>query len=148
MEIKRIFEINETLIYNLNQTFVKGSPDGKSGKWDLENTKKFVSNPDNIFLLAFQNESIAGMISAYVLPRMDDKKAEMFFYEIGVQKNFRQQGIGKALISELKKITIEKGIHEMFVLTNRSNTAAMKLYESTGGIPSEEIDEVMFTYTV
>lgn len=79
---------------------------------------------------------------------MDDKKAEMFFYEIGVHKDFRQQGIGKALIGELKKITKEMAINEIFVLTNHSNTAAMRLYESTGGVLSEETDEVMFTYNL
>lgn len=34
----------------------------------------------------------------------------------------------------------------MWVETNRSNYAAMKLYASTGGIQSKADDEISFTY--
>ena len=146
IKITRVSEIDQNLIDLLNKTFKKGEPDGKSGDWVLENTQKFIKNPNNIFLLAYFDNQIAGMISAYKLQRMDDKESEMFFYEIGVSKQFRQKGIGKALIEELKRIAKELGINEMFVLTNRSNLPAMKLYESTGGVVSKETDEVMFEY--
>jgi ribosomal protein S18 acetylase RimI-like enzyme len=148
MKIDRITEINQDLIQQLNETFVRGEPDGKSGEWDFENATRFVNNPDNIFLLAYVEDDITGMVSAYKLQRMDSKKAELFFYEIGVVRNYRQQGIGKALIEELKRIGKGMGVNEMFVLTNRSNTAAVKLYESTGGTPSKETDEIMFTYKI
>jgi len=146
LEIKRILEIDQKLIALLNQTFKKGEPDGKSGDWNLENVKEFVKISDNIFLLAYFDNQIAGMISAYKLQRMDDKKSELFFYEIGVVKDFRQKGVGKALIEELKKTAKEMNVTEMFVLTNKSNIPAMKLYTSTGGIVAKETDEVMFEY--
>ena len=146
MEIKRIFEVDASLISILNHTFVKGEPDGKRGEWNLKNAVEFVKNQDNIFLLACIDDQIAGMVSAYRLQRMDSKKSEMFFYEIGVVKNFRQRGVGKSLIEELKRICTNMNVNEMFVLTNQLNIPAMKLYEATGGIPSKENDEVMFTY--
>lgn len=61
MEIKRVTKVEQSLINRLNKTFIKGSSDGKSGEWDLGNARKFVSNPDNIFLLAYENGNIAGM---------------------------------------------------------------------------------------
>ena len=148
MKIKRITEITPELIAHLNQTFMKGEPDGKSGEWDLENAINFVKNPNNIFLLAFVDGQIAGMITAYRLERMDRKKAEMFFYEIGVTKNRRRQGVGRALVMELLQIGKEMEVTEIFVFTNKSNIPAMTLYESTGGKSSKRADDAMFTYNL
>lgn len=148
LTVKRIIEVDQSLVNQLNQTFKKGEPDGKSGEWNLENASKFVAHEDNIFLLAYVDNNIAGMISAYKLQRMDDRESEMFFYEIGVNKDFRRLGVARALIEELKRITKMMGVSGMFVLTNRSNLPAMKLYESTGGVESEEKDEVMFSYKI
>jgi aminoglycoside 3-N-acetyltransferase I len=148
MSVQRITHITPELIAELNTIFVKGQPDGKSGQWDLKSAQDFVANPDNIFLLAYIDSQIAGMVSAYRLQRMDDRRAELFFYEIGVAQQFRRHGVARALIEELKQIAQAMGVDEMFVLTNHSNTAAMNLYQSTGGTPSAENDEVMFTYTL
>ncbi len=146
IHIERITNISPNLIARLDRVFVQGRPDGKSGRWDLKNAQDFVANPDNIFILAYIDEDIAGMVSAYRLQRMEDRKAELFFYEIGVAEQFRRMGVARDLVKELKEIAREIGADEMFVLTNCSNLPAMKLYESTGGTPSVETDEVMFTY--
>jgi ribosomal protein S18 acetylase RimI-like enzyme len=148
MQIKRITRITLELINELSQTFVKGKPDGKSGEWNLKNARNFVKNLDNIFLLAYKDNKMAGMVSAYRLQRMDDKKAELFFYEIGVKKEFRRKGIGRALIEELKKISKVMGGEEMFVLTNKSNIPAMNLYKTTGGKSSKKADDIMFSYKI
>ena len=146
VRIDRITQISPELIDELNTVFVKGQPDGKSGTWSLDSARVFVSNSDNVFLLAYSDDKIAGMASAYRLQRMDTRKAELFFYEIGVCAQFRRMGAARALIERLKEIGRQMGADEMFVLTNRSNLAAMNLYESTGGQPSPETDEVMFSY--
>ena len=69
----------------------------------------------------------------------------MFFYEIEVLEEYRNQSVGKALIEELKKMCERKNILKMFVLTNESNLAAMKLYESAGGERRQE-GEVQFEW--
>ncbi len=148
VQVEKVRDVNEKLIEELERKFVIGRPDGKSGQWNIGNTKSFLNTPNTIFLLGYVNNEVAGMISAYVLPRMDSKKSELFFYEIGVNKNYRGKGVARALIEKLKEIAKEEGIKEMFVLTNRSNTPAMNLYKSTGGVEEESKDEVMFTYNL
>jgi GNAT superfamily N-acetyltransferase len=64
---------------------------------------------------------------------------------LDVLPEYQRQGVGKRLISELKKICRERNVSKMYVLTEESNTAAMNLYKSTGGkriIP----DSVVFLY--
>ena len=70
----------------------------------------------------------------------------MFLYEIGVEPEYQRRGIGTALIRALERICRDEGFAEMFVFTNRSNTAAMRLYASTGG-HTEADDEQMFVWT-
>ncbi|HYM96024.1 MAG TPA: GNAT family N-acetyltransferase [Candidatus Sulfotelmatobacter sp.] len=69
----------------------------------------------------------------------------MFLYEIGVDERFQRQGIGRALIEAIAELARADGCEEMFVFTNRSNAAAMRLYESTGWVIEAE-DEQMFVY--
>jgi ribosomal protein S18 acetylase RimI-like enzyme len=68
----------------------------------------------------------------------------MFLYEIAVEPAYRKIGIAKALIGLLKTIGAAKGMKEMYVGTTSNNTAAMKLYKSTGG--EAEADVVWFVY--
>jgi ribosomal protein S18 acetylase RimI-like enzyme len=74
------------------------------------------------------------------------KKAvsEMFLFEIEVLKNYRQQGVGKSLIQELKNICNQKGIKQVFVVTSRTNHSALNLYETTGGIADNE--SILFNF--
>jgi len=67
-------------------------------------------------------------------------------YEIAVAPEFHRRGIGTALIRGLERICREQGFAEMFVFTNRSNAAAMRLYGSTGA-HTEAADEQMFVWT-
>ena len=86
-------------------------------------------------------------LTANRLQRFDKRGAEVLLYEIGVREEVRQQGIGKALINEVKLWAKEAGADEVWVLTNKSNTAAVALYESMGGKTESEIpDEVMFIF--
>ena len=70
----------------------------------------------------------------------------MFLYEIDVAPEYQRQGVGTALIRVLERICRDEGFAEMFVFTNRSNTAAMRLYASTGA-HTEADDEQMFVWT-
>lgn len=146
IRVERVKSVDGNLLNDLKRKFIPGRPDGKSGEWNLENIKTFLDTPNTIFLLGYVGDEVAGMISAYVLPRMDSNKSEVFFYEIGVNENYRGKGVARKLIERLKQIAKDEGIKEMFVLTNRSNIPAMNLYKSTGGVEEEEKDGVMFTY--
>jgi hypothetical protein len=49
------------------------------------------------------------------------------------------------MIEALKALCADRGYAEMWVLTNASNAAAMRLYESAGGV--REFDDVeMFAF--
>ena len=71
----------------------------------------------------------------------------MFLYSIDVVKNYQRMGVATKLISFLKEEAFVSNCSEIFVLTNNSNEAAMKMYKATGGIRENE-DDVMFVYQI
>lgn len=84
-------------------------------------------------IIALQNGMVTGGLTAYELDMYKESVTEVFLYEIAVKPAYRKQGIGKRLIRFLKQSCAAKGIHEMYVGTEKNNLPAIKLYESTGG---------------
>jgi ribosomal protein S18 acetylase RimI-like enzyme len=118
--------------------------------WDRtpsqETILKFLDNSHNILLSAEVGDVLVGQVIGYILDRWDQNEPMLFLYSIDVAETHQRRGIGTALIAALKKIGRTQGCSEAFVLTNKSNPAAMQLYQSTGGKSSTPDDVVMFEY--
>jgi len=141
LRIEHISQVDEALGRQVSTLLDEGT------FWDKEQGEKFLANKDNSLFLAFWEGKIAGFLTGYRLQRIDKRKAEVLLYEISVHENFRKRGIGKALIQALKHWAKEVGADEVWVITNKSNTAAVAMYESEGGL-IEATDEQMYTYKV
>lgn len=114
---------------------------------DEQATRAYLADDRNYLLLAYADDGIAaGFVRGTALGRLEGPERQMLLYEIGVDPAYQRQGIATALIRALEQICRDGGFGEMFVFTNRSNTAAMRLYASTGG-QTEADDEQMFVWT-
>jgi ribosomal protein S18 acetylase RimI-like enzyme len=110
-------------------------------------TRAYLEHDRNYLLLAYLNDgTVAGFVRGTELRRLDGPARQMFLYEIAVDPEYHRQGVGTALIRALEQICRDQGFAEMFVFTNRSNTAAMRLYTATGA-HTEADDEQMFVWT-
>jgi aminoglycoside 6'-N-acetyltransferase I len=76
----------------------------------------------------------------YVHP---DKPRQLWINEVGVIESHRNQGIGKMLVRALLHLACELNCSEAWVLTDRENQIAQRLYSTCGGEPREQ---VMFTF--
>jgi GNAT superfamily N-acetyltransferase len=139
LSIKRITKIDPKTVEEINSV----SDEGKT--WDEEEGLRFLADKDNALFLAYWNNEISGFLTAHRLQRFDERKAEILLYEIGVNEEFRKKGIGKALIEAVKAWGREVQADEVWVLTNRSNQAAMALYKSAGGLEASP-DDMMFVF--
>jgi aminoglycoside 6'-N-acetyltransferase I len=77
----------------------------------------------------------------YVNP---DKPRELWINEVSVAVSHRQQGLASRLLEALFAEGLARGCWQAWVLTNRSNTAAMRLYAGVGG-RLDAPDTAMFT---
>ncbi len=105
----------------------------------------FLSNDDNYFLAYIEDERIVGFLVAYALQRYDGRKAMLYLHEIDVLASHRQRGIATKLMDEIKRIKEACAYDKLFLITNKSNDAAVALYRSSGGEVNSE-DDVVFTF--
>lgn len=104
-----------------------------------------MANPDNLLLLATTPDLICGIVIAHRLQRLDALRAEVLLYSIDVHEAMRRQGIGHALVNATTAWAEELSADCTWVLTERSNHAAMALYRAAGG--TDDIPDVaMFTF--
>jgi GNAT superfamily N-acetyltransferase len=139
--IERILEVNDTFIEQISREMDEGT------KWDHEQGELFLKNKDNALFAAFVGDELIGYVYAQRLQRFDARKAEVLIYEISVNENHREKGIGKALIKTVNTWAKEVGADESWVLTYSSNIPAMALYKSAGGV-EDEPGTRMFTYKI
>ena len=107
---------------------------------------EFLADDRHHLAVAVEQGRVIGFASGvhYVHP---DKPAELWINEVGVAPSHQGRGVGKAVIRALLRHGEKLGCGEAWVLTDRSNHAAMRLYASTGG-QEDSHDKVMFTFFI
>lgn len=140
ISVNRLKRVDQNTISDLNHLFDKGT------SWNSKQGEQFLSDPNNLLLIARLNQRLAGFLTAYRLQRFDHRKAEVLLYEIGVDSKFRRQGIATALINHLKSWAKQAKADEIWVLTERSNTPATALYTSLGGKEQKKGNQVMYVF--
>jgi len=108
--------------------------------------REFLADPRHHIVVAFSDGVVIGFVSAvhYIHP---DKPPELWINEVSVTSSRQRQGIGKAILKEILQVGKELGCKNAWVLTNRSNKPAHRLYQSTGGKIGSD-DTVMFEFNI
>lgn len=108
--------------------------------------REFLEDPRHHIVVAISEGVIVGFASAvhYIHP---DKPPELWINEVGVASPHQGRGIGKAIMKEMLQLGSELGCKNAWVLTDRGNEPANRLYRSAGGQVGEE-DTVMYEFSV
>ena len=81
---------------------------------------------------AFVHEQVIGGIAAYVLPKFEQARFEVYIYDLAVDEEHRRQGVATALISQLRQVASERGAYVIFVQTDLEDEPAISLYTKLG----------------
>ena len=105
---------------------------------------EFLRDSRHHLMVALDGDLVVGFVSAvhYVHP---DKPAELWINEVGVAPTHQGQGIAKSLLTAMLEAGRDLGCREAWVVTNRSNTAAMRLYATCGGSEGDD-DLTIFSF--
>jgi len=108
--------------------------------------REFLADPRHHIVVALSEGVVIGFASAvhYIHP---DKPTELWINEVGVAPAHQSQGVGKAIMNELLQLGRKLGCANAWVLTDRSNEAANRLYLSTGGQVAAG-DTVMYEFDI
>jgi ribosomal protein S18 acetylase RimI-like enzyme len=111
----------------------------------LARSKEFLGDARHHLVVALDGDTVVGFVSAVHYVHPDKAQPELWINEVGVAETHQQRGIGKRMMQAALELGHELGCKEAWVLTERSNTAAMKLYGSSGGVEGAT-DQVMFAF--
>ena len=113
----------------------------------ISSAQEFLADPRHRLVVALDDNSLVGFVSAVVYLHPDKPTPELWINEIGVAPSHQRQGIGKMLLRKLLDNAKQSGCTEAWVLTDRANLAAMAMYKSAGGV-EEAPDPTMFTFAL
>ncbi len=107
--------------------------------------QEFLASPTHHLAVAIEDGLVVGFASAVQYVHPDKPRPELWVNEVGVSPSHQGRGIGKAIMHALLEYARETGCAEAWVLTERNNLPAMRLYQSVGG-EEEQQDTVMFSF--
>ncbi|HVE90893.1 MAG TPA: GNAT family N-acetyltransferase [Actinomycetota bacterium] len=106
---------------------------------------EFLRDPRHHLAVAVDDGLVVGFVSAVHYVHPDKVQPEMWINEVSVAAGYRRRGIARQLLRAVLEVGSDLGCTEAWVLTDRSNEAAMNLYSSVGLIDGPS-DHVMFTF--
>jgi aminoglycoside 6'-N-acetyltransferase I len=106
--------------------------------------EEFLRDSRHHLAVAVDAGQVVGMATGvhYVHP---DKEPELWINEVGVAPTHQKQGLGRRLLEALLTLGHRLGCTQAWVLTERGNAPAMRLYESCGGKESPH-ETVIFEF--
>ncbi len=112
---------------------------------DLGAAAEFLADARHHIAVAIADGLIVGFISAVHYVHPDKPKPELWINEVGVADSHQGQGLGRKLMEAMLAEARRLGCAEAWVLTERDNNAAMRLYAACGGVEAPS-DPVMFEF--
>ena len=112
--------------------------------WQIVDYKNEVKRKDSIFIVAEKEKRIVGFATARLIMKLDnnhlisksnnnfDQFDQLEIYNIGVEKKYRQQRIGKSIFNQILNFSRETGIKEIWLEVRESNQTALKFYKNLG----------------
>ena len=94
--------------------------------------RSLLASPTFIPLVAHEGDTVLGGLAAYELPKFEQKRSEIYIYDLAVDENHRRQGIATALIEHLKGIARERGAWVVYVQADYEDEPAVNLYTKLG----------------
>lgn len=95
---------------------------------------QLLGRPDFWALAAFADDGrLAGGLSAHTLPTAREPGVELFLYDIAVRPVHQRHGVGRQLLSSLREMAAQAGIHDLFVAADNQDTHALDFYRAMSG---------------
>jgi len=108
-----------------HQNYASAPPSGRY-------LQEVVSRSDIIAVVAEEGGEVIGALVAYVLPKLEQERSEVYLYDLAVAREHRRSGVATALIAHLQDITASIGAWVVFVQADHGDDPAIALYTKLG----------------
>lgn len=106
--------------------------------------RDFLARSRHVLLIARDRDNHPIGFVTGVEMRHPDKEPEVFVCQLGVDDDWRRQGVATALLEALEEYAAERGCRGLWTGTERDNAAALATYRGRGGVVEE--DSVIVTW--
>lgn len=106
-------------------TYTKAQPDDAY-------LRELLSSRDFIAIAARSGASVVGGLAAYVLPKFEQARKEIYIYDLAVASPCRRQGVATAMIERLQAIAVARGAYVIYVQADHGDDPAIALYTKLG----------------
>ena len=94
--------------------------------------QEVLDRSDVIAIVAEQGAELIGALVAYVLPKLEQKRSEIYLYDLAVAAEHRRSGVATAMIAHLQEIAADVGAWVVFVQADHGDDPAIALYTKLG----------------
>lgn len=91
-----------------------------------------LSSSTFVAVSAVAGGKVIGGIAAYVLPKFEQARSELYIYDLAVEEGSRRQGVATAMIRELQGLAADRGVYVIFVQADQGDEPAIALYTKLG----------------
>ncbi len=85
-----------------------------------------------IAIAALDGSLVVGGIAAYVLPKFEQARSEIYIYDLAVAESHRRRGIAVAMVEHLQALAPAHGAWVIYVQADRDDAPAVNLYTKLG----------------
>ena len=94
--------------------------------------ESLLSDEDFIVLTAKYQGQISGGLCAYVLRKFEQRRKEIYIYDLAVAQKSRRKGVATALIDRVRDLAAQLGAWIIVVQAEFDNDGARALYRTMG----------------
>ena len=105
--------------------YTKAQPDD-SYLVDLLSSRAFIA------IAAISGHGVVGGLAAYVLPKFEQARKEIYIYDLAVSSTWRRQGVATAMIERLKEFARAERAYVIYVQADYGDDPAIALYTKLG----------------
>lgn len=105
---------------------------------------RLLANPDFFVLVALQNGQVVGGLTVYLLQQYTGGPPLAYIYDLAVAPHCQGQGLGSALIAEVRRLCTKNGYAAAYVEAEQDDAAALQFYRRTPF--HTEVAALHFTY--
>lgn len=83
-------------------------------------------------LVATEGDAVIGGLVAYTLRKFEQRRSEVYIYDLAISAAHRRRGIATALIRALQRLAAKRGAWVVFVQADHGDDPAIALYTKLG----------------
>lgn len=99
---------------------------------DDDYLRRLLGSETFIAIATTEAGEVTGALAAYVLPKFEQARSEVYLYDLAVKASHRRRGVATAMIEALQAEAAARGAYVIFVQADHGDDPAIALYTKLG----------------